>query len=67
MITIMARVKRMRSRSSGIFQVLANAEIMADVVRKASRVYIHDEEARKRFLIGNQEMERKRLKSLRRC
>jgi hypothetical protein len=28
MMTINARVKRMRSRSSGIFQVLAKAEIM---------------------------------------
>ncbi len=62
MMTIRARVNRMRSRSSGIFQVLAKAEIITMDGRKRRAGYIHGEEACKRFPTGNQELESRRIR-----
>src|SRR5688572_26194021 len=54
MMMIIPSVKRIRSRSSGIRQVFANAEIMGK--RKNERaLYKHDEEAHKRFLAGKRQ------------
>src|SRR4051812_43020023 len=54
MITMRARVNRIRSRSSGIFQVFANAEIIKAVGEGKCRVgYTDGEEAlEKHFLAG---------------
>jgi hypothetical protein len=58
-MTIIAKVKRIRSRSSGTFHVLANAEIIElnlsvevlelPVFWRVRSVYMHREEVRKHF------------------